>query len=53
MELNAVGFEFIILEVQLCKNENWFIRSYYKLPNIRENVFGRSFSELINSLQIE
>ena len=53
MELNASGFEFIILEVQLYKKEAWLICSCYKPPNIKDSVFERSFSELLNSLQIE
>ena len=53
MELNASGFEFIILEVQLYKKEKWLICSCYKPPCIKDSVFERSFSELLNSLQIE
>ena len=52
MESNASGFGLIILEVQLCKKEKWLICSYYKLPDIRDNMFDRSSSELTNSLQI-
>ena len=53
MELDASGFEFIILEVQLYKKEKWLICSCYKPPSIKDSVFERSFSELLNSLQIE
>ena len=53
LELNASTFEFIILEVQLYKKEKWFICSCYKPPSIKDSVFERSFSELLNSLQIE
>ena len=53
MELNASGFEFIILEVQLYKKEKWLICSCYKPPSIKDSVFEKSFSELLNSLQIE
>ena len=58
MELNASGFESIILEMQLCKKEKWFICSQYKLyvhntSYIRDDVLDRSFSELMNYLQIE
>ena len=49
MELNASGFEFIILEVQLYKKEKWLICSCYKPPSIKDSVFERSFSELLNS----
>ena len=53
LELNASTFEFIILEVHLYKKEKWFICSCYKPPSIKDSVFERSFSELLNSLQIE
>ena len=53
MEVNASGFEFIILEVQLYKKEKRLICSCYKPPCIKDSVFERSFSELLNSLQIE
>ena len=53
LEFNASTFEFIILEVQLYKKEKWFICSCYKPPSIKDSVFERSFSELLNSLQME
>ena len=53
LELNTSAFEIIILEVQLYKKEKWLICSCYKPPSIKDSVFERSFSELLNSLQIE
>ena len=54
LELNyASAFELVVLEVQFYKKEKWFICSCYKPPCIKDSVFERSFSELLNSLQIE
>ena len=54
LELNyASAFELVVREVQFYKKEKWFICSCYKLPCIKDSVFERSFSELLNSLQIE
>ena len=53
IELNINAIEVIILEVQLYKKEKWFICSCYKPPSIKDSVFEKSFSELLNSLQIE
>ena len=53
IELNINAIELIILEVQLYKKEKWFICSCYKPPSIKDSVFEKSFSELLNSLHIE
>ena len=54
LELNhGSAFELVVLEVQFYKKEKWLICSCYKPPCIKDSVFERSFSELLNYLQIE
>ena len=41
------------LKYNCIKRKKWFICTCYKPPSIKDNVFEKSFSELLNSLQIE